>query len=53
MEVYEEKGTGYSPAYVRNNLTDDLHDVFGFRTDYEITTYEDFKKIFKQLKKGR
>lgn len=53
MEVYEEKGTGYSPAYVRNNLTDDLHDVFGFRTDYEITTYEDFKKIFKQLKKSR
>lgn len=53
MEVYEEKGTGYSPAYVRNNLTDDLHDVFGFRTDYEITTYEDFKKIFKQLKKDR
>ena len=53
MEVYEEKGTGYSPAYVRNNLTDDLHDVFGFRTDYEITTYKDFKKIFKQLKKDR
>ena len=51
MEVYEEKGTGYSPAYVRNNLTDDLHDVFGFRTDYEITTYEKFNKIFKQLKK--
>ena len=53
MEVYEEKGTGYSPAYVRNNLTDNLHEVFGFRTDYEITTYEDFKKIFCQLKKGR
>ncbi len=53
MEVYEEKGTGYSPAYVRNNLTDDLHDVFGFRTDYEITTYEDFKKIFDQVKKSR
>lgn len=53
MEVYEEKGTGYSPAYVRNNLTDDLHDVFCFRTDYEITTYEDFKKIFDQVKKSR
>lgn len=53
MEVYEEKGTGYSPAYVRNNLTDDLQGIFDFRTDYEITTYGDFKKIFKQLKKGR
>lgn len=52
MEVYEEKGTGYSPAYVRNNLTDDLHDVFGFRTDYEITTYENFNKIFNQVKSG-
>ncbi len=51
MEVYEEKGTGYSPAYIRNNLTDELHEVFGFRTDYEIISYENFEKIFKQLKK--
>lgn len=50
MEVYEEKGSGYSPAYVRNDLTDDLHDLFGFRTDYEIVTYENFKKIFTQIK---
>ena len=47
----KKKGIGYSPAYVRNNLTDDLRDVFVFRTDYEITTYEDFKKIFNQVKK--
>ena len=51
MEVYEEKGAGYSPAYVRNDLTDDLHDVFAFRTDYEITSYKDFEKIFKQIKR--
>ena len=51
MEVFEEKGTGYSPAYVRDDLTDDLHEVFGFRTDFEIVSYEDFKKIFKQVKK--
>ena len=50
MEVYEEKGNGYSPSYVRNDLTDDLHEVFGFRTDYEINKYENFKKIFKQIK---
>lgn len=50
MEVYEEKGSGYSPAYVRDNLTDDLHEVFGFRTDYEIVSYENFEKIFKQIK---
>jgi len=51
MEVLEEKGYGYYPAYVRNDLTDDLHELFGFRTDYEINTYEDFEKIFKYVKK--
>lgn len=50
MDVYEEKGSGYSPAYVRNDLTDDLHELFGFRTDFEIVSYEKFKKIFKQVK---
>ena len=51
MTVYEEKGSGYSPAYVRDDLTDDLHEIFGFRTDYEINTYENFKKIFDSIKK--
>ena len=50
MEVYEEKDAGYSPAYVRDDLTDDLHDLFLFRTDFEIISYENFKKIFQQLK---
>jgi len=50
MDVYEEKRSGYSPAYVRNDLTDDLHETFGFRTDYEITSYENYEKIFQQLK---
>ncbi len=51
MEVYEEKGNGYCPTYVRTNLTDDLHAIFGFRTDYEIINYENFKKIFQHIKK--
>lgn len=51
MQVYEEKGAGYSPAYVRDDLSDALHDTFGFRTDYEIVTYEKFKKIFNHVKK--
>lgn len=50
MEVFEEKGSGYSPAYVRDDLTDDLHEIFGFRTDFEIVSYENFKKIFQQIK---
>lgn len=48
---YEEKGAGYSPAYVRDDLSDDLHETFGFRTDYEIINFENFEKIFKQLKR--
>ena len=51
MTVYEEKGSGYSPAYVRDDLTDDLHTIFGFRTDYEIISYENFKNIFDTIKK--
>lgn len=50
MTVYEENGAGYSPSYVRNDLTDDLHEVFNFRTDYEIISYDDFEKIFKHIK---
>lgn len=50
MNVLESKGDGYIPEYIRNNLTDDLHELFNFRTDYEISTYKDLKKIFKQIK---
>ena len=51
MNVLESKGNGYIPEYIRTNLTDDLHDIFGFRTDYEINTYKDFKKIFELIKR--
>lgn len=41
----------YSPNYTRTDLTDDLHDKFGFRTDYEATKEKQLKKICKQTKK--
>ena len=50
MNMLECKGDGYLPAYIRTDLTDDLHEIFHFRTDYEINTYNDFKKIFDQIK---
>ena len=50
MNVLETKGDGYIPEYIRTDLTDDLHELFGFRTDYEINTYKDLKKIFEQIK---
>lgn len=48
MYVGEE---GYIPAYTRTDLTDELHEKYGFRTDYEITTEKKIKKILKELKK--
>lgn len=51
MDMLESKGDGYIPEYIRTNITDDLHDTFGFRTDYEINTYKDFKKIFELIKR--
>jgi len=50
MNMLESKGDGYIPSYVRTDLTDELHEKFGFRTDYEINTYKDFKKIFQSIK---
>ena len=50
MKVLESIGDGYFPEYTRTDLTDDLHELFGFRTDYELNTYKDFKKIFEHIK---
>jgi transposase len=50
MNFHEIKGDGYAPSYTRTNLTDDLHEAFGFRTDYEIVTYKQMKNIFKASK---
>ena len=43
---------GYVPAYTRTDLTDDLHAVCGFRTDYEITTDMNMRKIVRESKKN-
>ena len=47
MNFLEVSGEGYIPAYTRTDFTDALHDVFGFRTDYQIMTHGEMKKIFK------
>lgn len=51
MNVLELKGDGYIPAYERTNLTDDLHEIFNFRTDYQLVDYKKYKKIFEQIKR--
>lgn len=50
MEVLETKGDGYLPAYMRTDLTDDLHALFGLNMDVEIITYKKFKKILSKVK---
>jgi transposase len=50
MNFLESKGYGYIPSYTRNDFTDALHKAFGFRTDYEIVTLKQMKKIFKDTK---
>ena len=52
MDFTKIKNSGYIPSYTRTNLTDTLHDVFGFRMDYEIITPEVMKKIFASTKKS-
>jgi len=51
MEFLDVKGEGYIPTYTRTDFTDALHEVFGFRTDYQIVTTSMMKKIFKETKK--
>ena len=50
MDVLEQKGLGFEPIYERTNLTDELHELFGFNTDLEIISYKNMKKIFNQIK---
>lgn len=51
MNFCKVQGEGYTPSYTRTDFTDDLHDVFDFRTDYEILNIKSVKKIFKDTKK--
>ena len=44
MTVLEHKGCGFEPEYERTVLTDKLHEIFQFNTDFEIITYKKMKK---------
>lgn len=53
MKVLEVPSAGYIPTYTRTDLTDKLHETFGFRTDTEIISATKMKKIIRQSKKGK
>lgn len=42
--------SGYIPSYKRTSLTDDLHNTFGFHTDYEFISRASMRSIIKHTK---
>ena len=50
MNFLKATGEGYIPTYTRTELTDCLHEAFGFRTDYQIVSEKQMKKIFRETK---
>lgn len=50
MNFAEIQEQGFIPLYTRQSITDDLHTVFGFRTDYQFITKSKMKTIQKKSK---
>ena len=46
MDMLIASGEGYIPTYTRTDITDALHDAFGFRTDYQITSQKNKSDTF-------
>lgn len=45
MNFTKKNGLGYIPQYMRTELTDALHNAFGFTTDMEVITFEKMNEI--------
>lgn len=50
MNFADVEGQGFIPLYQREAITDDLHAVSGFRTDYHFITKRQMKTIQKKSK---
>lgn len=50
MNFAEIQEQGFIPLYKRETITDDLHEVCGFRTDYQFITKSKMKTIQKKSK---
>ena len=46
------KDSGYIPSYKRTKLTDSLHNIFGFRTDFEFISKINMRAIISATKKN-
>ena len=45
MSFVDLQQQGFIPTYTRNKLTNDLHDICGFRTDYQFISKSKMKGI--------
>ena len=52
MDFASVQEQGYMPLYQRDSLTDALHDIGGFHTDFEFITKQQMRTIQK-MSKGR
>jgi transposase len=50
MNFLLKDNDGYIPTYTRTDITDALHDEFGFRTDLEFVPKKEMQKIVKKTK---
>ena len=50
MNLAKVQEQGFIPLYKRDSITDDLHEVSGFRTDYQFITKSKMKTIQKNSK---
>ena len=50
MRVTKAKDVGYIPSYTRTTLTDELHKMASFRTDYELIREKSMKGILRKSK---
>ncbi len=50
MDFADVEDQGYMPLYKRSKLTDVLHEVCGFRTDYQFITKQKMRGIQKRSK---
>ena len=50
MNFADIEEQGYMPLYEREEITDDLHEVSGFRTDYQYISKQKMRNIEKKSK---
>ncbi|MBS4457057.1 IS1634 family transposase [Tuanshanicoccus lijuaniae] len=53
MRIAKIAEEAFVPQYTRTEITDKLHEISGFRTDYEFIEKKSLKKIERQIKSGK